>query len=273
MKITDYTEVQKFDTGDILLKDGTNGTKTIGADDLLIAALDAAGLTQMHRNVYRGKNLGSTLTSAQKAAIAAETWDDLFVGDYWLINDIHWRIADINYWKHTGDTEFVRPHLVIVPDENLGEQKMEDTNTTANGYYGSKMVSKYLSTAIGKVNSAFGDAVLEHRVALSNASSNGHASGSSWYTRKVDLLTENMVYGSKIMGSMGDGSFIINNDTNSISQLALFALKPDSIATRYTYWLQDVSTSAYFAVVFNNGAVGFSNASVGRGVRVAFAIG
>ena len=272
MKITEYTQASAFDNGDVLLKDGVGGTKIISAADLLLAAVDAAELTQMHRNIYRGKNLGTSLTAAQKAAIAAQTWDDLFIGDYWVIGGHTWRIADINYWLHTGDTECTTPHLVIVNDDNLGNQKMEDTNITTNGYYGSKFVTTYMASALAAVTSAFGDNVLEHRALLTTASSNGHASAFAWQTRKADIMTETMVYGSKIIGAMGDGSFVAYNHSVDKSQLALFALKPDAITTRYTYWLQDIVSATSFATVNHDGNAGNNYASTSNGVRLAFPI-
>lgn len=272
MKITEYTQASAFDNGDVLLKDGVGGTKIISAADLLLAAVDAAELTQMHRNIYRGKNLGTSLTAAQKAAIAAQTWDDLFIGDYWVIGGHTWRIADINYWLHTGDTECTTPHLVIVNDDNLGNQKMEDSNITTNGYYGSKFVTTYMASALAAVTSAFGDNVLEHRTYLSNASSNGHASAGAWYTRKADIMTETMVYGSKILGSMGDGTFVAYNYSVSKPQLALFALKPDAITKSYSYWLQDIVSAADFAYMTFHGTADNFSASSSNGVRLAFPI-
>lgn len=272
MKITEYTQASAFDNGDVLLKDGVEGTKIISAADLLLAAVDAAELTQMHRNIYRGKNLGTSLTAAQKAAIAAQTWDDLFIGDYWVIGGHTWRIADINYWLHTGNPECTTPHLVIVNDDNFENQRMEDSNTTTNGYYGSKFVKTYMASALAAVTSAFGDNVLEHRSMLTTASSNGHASAFAWQTRKADIMTETMVYGSKIIGAMGDGTFVANNNSVDKSQLALFALKPDAITTRYAYWLQDIVSATNFALVGNEGNATSAGASTWLGVRLAFPI-
>lgn len=36
-----------------------------------------------HKNIYRGKNLGSKLTNEQKNAIITGSFDDLYIGDYW----------------------------------------------------------------------------------------------------------------------------------------------------------------------------------------------
>lgn len=37
----------------------------------------------LHKQIYRGKNLGSAPTAAQYAAIRNGTYDDIFLGDYW----------------------------------------------------------------------------------------------------------------------------------------------------------------------------------------------
>lgn len=39
----------------------------------------------MHRNVFRGKMIGNSVTDAQISAIRDGTFDDLYVGDYWLM--------------------------------------------------------------------------------------------------------------------------------------------------------------------------------------------
>ena len=46
-----------------------------------------------HNAVYRGKFLGNTVTAAQYAAIKAGTFDDLYIGDYWTIGGVNYRIA------------------------------------------------------------------------------------------------------------------------------------------------------------------------------------
>lgn len=113
-KLIDYPAATRFDSGDILIKDGMNGTKKITAKN---AAIDLAGMVSavQHRMIWGGRNLGTSVTAEQKAAIRNGTFDNLYVGDYWVINGITWRIWDINYFTHSGDTEFAKPHLVIVP--------------------------------------------------------------------------------------------------------------------------------------------------------------
>src|SRR5699024_9521029 len=66
-----------------------------------------------HNSVYRGKNLGASVTAEQYAAIAAGTFDDLYIGDYWTIGGVTYRIAAFDYYLHTGDTPCTDHHAVI----------------------------------------------------------------------------------------------------------------------------------------------------------------
>lgn len=227
----------------------------------------------MRRNIYRGKNLGTSVTPAQKTAITTGTFEDMYVGDYWVINGIIWRIADINYWYNCGDTSFTKNHLVIIPDTQMYNSVMNDTNTINGGYVGSKMYTEGLTKAKTTIQTAFGDLLLTHREYLINAVTNGYPSGGAWIDSTVELMNEIMVYGSYIFTPGGTGSIVVNRYTNNKQQLALFSLNPGMINRRQTIWLRDVGSSPYFACVSGNGLAGYYNASSSIGVRPAFAIG
>lgn len=66
-KVTDYSAATRFDSGDVIIKDGTGGTKKMTAAN---AAVEFAGLVSAinHRNVYRGKNLGSSVTAGPEGS-------------------------------------------------------------------------------------------------------------------------------------------------------------------------------------------------------------
>lgn len=51
-----------------------------------------------HNMVYRGKALGTSVTSEQWAAIKAGTFKDLYLGDYWSIGGVDYIIAAFDYW-------------------------------------------------------------------------------------------------------------------------------------------------------------------------------
>ena len=230
--------------------------------------------TEMHRTIFRGEHLGTALTSAQKTAIQNGTFDDLWLGDYWIINGIIWRIVDIDYWYNCGDAAFERHHLAIMPDIILYSVQMNETNVTTGGYVGSKMYTTNLNQAKTLVNSAFGSAVISHREYLTNAVSNGRPSAGTWYNSSVELPNEVMMYGHPHLSPTSDGSNIPAIYTISKTQLALLQVCPKFINPhRENQWLRDVVSSAGFALVDSYGHTNAIDASASLGVRPIFPIG
>lgn len=235
-----------------------------------------------HNAIYRGKSLGSTVTTAQYAAIKAGTFDDLYIGDYWTIGGVNYRIAAFDYYLNSGDTSCTTHHVVIVPDACLYNAQMHNTssggwesgaaNTTAGGYVGSDMYKSNLEQAKTTIKSAFSGHVLKHRIYLTNAVANGRASGGAWCDSEVDLMCEQMVYGSGIFSPVSDGSNVPANYRVEKSQLPLFQHEPSRICNRATWWLRDVITASAFAGVYNNGNAAYDDASHSNGVRPAFCI-
>lgn len=235
-----------------------------------------------HNAIYRGKSLGSTVTTAQYAAIKAGTFDNLYIGDYWTIGGVNYRIAAFDYYLNSGDTNCTTHHVVIVPDTCLYNAQMHNTssggwesgaaNTTAGGYVGSDMYKSNLKQAKTTIKSAFSGHVLKHRIYLTNAVANGRASGGAWCDSEVDLMCEQMVYGSGIFSPVSDGSNVPANYRVEKSQLPLFQHEPSRICNRVTWWLRDVITASHFAYVGSYGNAGYDAASHSCGVRPAFCI-
>lgn len=235
-----------------------------------------------HNAIYRGKSLGSTVTTAQYAAIKAGTFDDLYIGDYWTIGGVNYRIAAFDYYLNSGDTSCTTHHVVIVPDTCLYNAQMHNTssggyeggaaNTTAGGYVGSDMYKSNLEQAKTTIKSAFSGHVLKHRIYLTNAVANGRASGGAWCDSEVDLMCEQMVYGSGIFSPVSDGSNVPANYRVEKSQLPLFQHEPSRICNRNNWWLRDVITASDFARVGDAGSADYNAASLSLGVRPAFCI-
>lgn len=235
-----------------------------------------------HNAIYRGKSLGGTVTTAQYAAIKAGTFDDLYIGDYWTIGGVNYRIAAFDYYLNSGDTNCTTHHVVIVPDTCLYNAQMHNTssggyeggaaNTTTGGYVGSDMYKSNLEQAKTTIKSAFSGHVLKHRIYLTNAVANGRASGGAWCDSEVDLMCEQMVYGSGIFSPVSDGSNVPENYRVEKSQLPLFQHEPSRICNRATWWLRDVITASDFAGVSNGGNASCGSASTSYGVRPAFCI-
>lgn len=257
-----------------------SGSATSAANSAQAAQASATELAALlfnnagaHNAIYRGKNLGTSVTAAQWAAIANGTFADLYIGDYWVIGGVNWRIAAFDYYYKTGDTSCTTHHVVIVPDTNLYTHVMNDTNITTGGYIGSKMYTEGLAEAKTKINNAFGSShILSHRQLLVNAVTNGKPSGGSWYDSTVELMTEQNVYGGKIFGAGNDGSTTPYLYTIDKSQFPLFAHDPSMISNRQWFWLRDVVSAASFANVSASGYAYSYNASGDSGVRPAFSI-
>lgn len=272
MKINEYPEATELATDDVFIIDSPEkGTRHIPQKNLpwgeggggSVPATDPIWVS--HRNTYRGKFLGTVFTEDQKAAIANETFDDLYIGDYWTIGNFDWLIADINYWLNTGDLSTnnicTTPHLVIVPKTSLYSAKMNDTAIVTGGYLGSKMYTQGLNNAKTIIYTAFGENnILNHSGIFSNAFSNGVASGGTWVNAKVDLMNQIMVFGSAIFPGSTNPNTIPYNYTVDKTQLSLFKLNPYLIFnSEKSFWLRDIVSSADFAMVSNSGIASRSN--------------
>ena len=106
--IHDGTGVKTISTANFKkdLKEYMEGVNTILAQ----LTYDNAGA---HNSIYRGKNLGTTVTEEQWEAISSGSFTDLYIGDYWVIGGVNWRIAAFDYYLNCGDTSFTK-HLSLI---------------------------------------------------------------------------------------------------------------------------------------------------------------
>ena len=266
-----------------------NGTITVGTnvsqttDGAQIAAINArlnyAG-AGAHNCIYRGKNLGTSVTSAQWSAISSGTFQDLYIGDYWVINGVTWRIAAFDYWLNCGDANCTTHHVVIVPDSALVSGQMNKTNITTGAYIGSDFYTgnngnTSKTQAYNKVKAAFSEShILSHREHLQNSVSGNYENGGTWYDSTMQLMSEIMVYGHNIFhgSAMNNGTSIPNHYVIDKTQLPLFAMQPSRICNRGYWWLRDVVSSTVFAYVSNSGYARYDGASNSLGIRPAFGI-
>lgn len=278
IQINKLPEATSVSDEDILILENAERTQKVSAKKLVESMLSPSLLNLIfpknagaHNSVFRGNNLGTSATEAQYAAIADGSFDDIFVGDYWTINNTVYRIAGLNIFLHVGDTELTRNHAVIVPDKNMYSAKMNDENTTDSGYYNSVMKQKNLEQALTQVKADFGEEhIVKHKKLLANAVNGDNPSGWEWYDTEIDLMTERQVYGSPAWGQAAHNGYDANTQ---YSRFPLFALAPEYITNRTWYWLQDVQSSAVFCHVGGDGNAGGSSASGSGGVRPAFLIG
>lgn len=260
MKIKEYPKINSLEQNDTFVVETENGTKQIEFGDVEFKqkeiTLDPA---IAHRNTYRGKNLGTSFTDAQKAAIEDGSFEDLYIGDYWIDGTTQWIIMDINYpiYKQpASDAEDHPNSLTIVPRGILYKSKFDDTAT--KGYGVSYLRSTGLTQAKSMIHSFFGaDKVFHFTETLTTetATTLPHASG---YVQNndcsVEILCLPMIFGRRTIGSNGSpnsstgydaGSSLPFNRWSSNLQLKGFALNPDLITTpsfdgEYgIYWIEE----------------------------------
>ena len=284
-------EVRYDNTNSSILIQSSNVQTTI---DTLFSFAEAYDLTAenlgFHNSIFRGKDVTEYLTSEYSLydRISDGTFTDLYVGDYVVANNITWRIAgfDIHYNKGNGNTSTdqarYKHHAVIVPDTNLTTNKMNTSATTSGGYIGSYMYKTVLPSVLSTyITPVFGNHVLTYYSYLNNSvntsainRTGGDTKGSSngWTgvaSRKVDLMNEVQIFGSIIWTSSGYETGVDN------IQFPLFRLKPEFIVEKNKswYWLKNVTSSSWFAAVYNDGNNDFGNANRSGGVRPYFYIG
>lgn len=265
-------------TEQMLIHDG-NGVKVITVENLhkgLQTDIDSvrnvlADGAAAHNCIYRGKNLGTSVTKEQYAAISSGKFTDLYIGDYWVIKGVTYCIAAFDYYYNCGDTNFTKHHVVIVPDTSLYKAQMNTSNVTTGGYTGSAMYKSNLAQAKSTIKAAFGSAhVLTKRELLTNAVNGNTPSGWAWFDSDVELMNEVQVYGSVAWGAHdGNGYNVASGD----GQFPLFMFDRTKLHNREDYWLRDVSSATHFSGVYGGGFASASVASYSFGVRPAFCIG
>lgn len=265
-------------TEQMLIHDG-NGVKVITVENLHKGLQDdidsvrnvLADGAAAHNCIYRGKNLGTSVTAEQYAAISSGKFTDLYIGDYWVINGVTYRIAAFDYYYNCGDTNFTKHHVVIVPDTSLYKAQMNTSNVTTGGYTGSAMYKSNLAKAKTTIKAAFGSThVLTKRELLVNAVNGNTPSGWAWFDSDVELMNEVQAYGSVAWGAHdGNGYNVASGD----GQFPLFMFDRTKLHNREDYWLRDVASATGFSLVSSGGYASTGNASDSLGVRPAFCIG
>lgn len=242
MKITEYPQVTSIQNNDVFLIDGTRGTKTVPQYRMPYALFD--GIPEMHTQIFRGNNLGSALTTAQKTAISNGSFTDLWLGDYWLIGGIKYRIADFNYFMRFGSPSTYINHVVVVPDTELGYSTYSAT-ATATSYY-SASIRTALTECLSTIRSAFTDAnilSIKHNLITEITAAGGVSYTSN--TSKLELMTLRQVFGASEYRS--------RNARQPQNQFSLFRVAPKYIIDSEPYYLQDLTVDKGAYYVFEDG--------------------
>lgn len=271
MKISEYTRADNVVGTDLMVFERpSSGTKSIEVGKMFgESGFEAMLLSPLNRKLfYRGKNLGTNITNAQKTAIQNGSFDGMFLGDYWTINSRKWIIADFDYWynrqKINNGGLITYHHLVAIPDKPLMNCIFYNGNNNPNTaglfycYGNSALLKTHLATAQSYAEQDFGAMLKDLGKRL--YSGNGiripanDSNGSRFYIydnsdsfSETNINTKVLIMnGAMALGYPLTGKFSINDinygDRMDETQLALFKVKRDCLKTsdRKRYWLRDM---------------------------------
>ena len=227
-----------------------------------------------HNAIFRGKDLGSSYTSAQADAIDAGIFDDLFIGDYWTINDKVYRIAGFDLFLGIGDSApLTKHHAVIVPDAGLATAAMHDTAGLI-AYSATSLFTTTLPAVDAIVDEDFGEgSVLAHdTLPVTNINADtGHALSWSWTSLKCDLMSCEQITGLVVRAGTVYALGL------HYTQFPLFALAPKYIREgNIQYWTQSLNPTtlnANYMYVASKGYLYAGNVTSRYQVRPYFLVG
>lgn len=256
------------------------------------------GIAENHNNIFRGDDLFAKGYDINDicAMIADGSFSDIYIGDYFTLSgdianvpcfveqtsddgtkslvestqtvtyNTKFRIAGLDTYLNTGDTAFTQHHAVIVPDENIGTNRMNGTNTNNGGYTGSFLFTSVLPVYNAHFDAKLNNHLLLHSEYLTNGVSGNSANSCVWVTVKINLPSEPEIYGSTIFGGKYDNGL-------NYRQFPIFRLTPKYICNRNWFWCKSTAWNTSFAGVTSTGNTNASGASSMGGVRPCFCIG
>lgn len=255
-------------------------------------------IAENHNNIFRGDDLFAKGYDINDicAMISDGSFSDIYIGDYFTLSgsienvpcfveqtdasgnktlvestqtvnyDTQFRIAGLDTYLNTGDTAFTAHHAVIVPDKNIGANRMNSTNTAVGGYVNSFMFASVLPVYNTHFDVKLNNHLLTHREILSSSATNSTANNWEWHDIKINLMSEPEVYGSNLWGNKYDAGV-------NYRQFPLFRIASKYICDRNWCWLKAVAGGNEFVAMTSNGNATRNGAGVALAVRPCFCIG
>lgn len=229
------------------------------------------GNAGIHNSIWRGDHLGTTLSTDQQAAIRNGTFKGIYVGDYWTIWGVQWRVAGFDYWRNIGPSAWDRPHMILIPDTSLVKAPW-GTGSTSDGYMGSLLFKKApaISSTIDRLRAMFGSNLNSPWHRVSNGAEDGLVTSWAWEgTSQAALLTERMLFGQPVQSYAQ--SYTQRRYDFSVAaqgQLPMFRLNPQFITSaKEAIWLQDIANASSAFFLDSTGIVNAAPVTYSYGVR------
>ena len=241
-----------------------------------------------HNMIYRGRNLGASLTDAQHTALSSGNFTDLYLGDYWTKTvtipagtytggdgqevtvpaqtniTLKAVIADFDtfYAGYASSYAGINTHHAAVIVTGFSNVVWNKTNSTAGGYVASLIHKWLVGSVLPQIETWFGSAkVLSHQKLLTNAITGDAASGWAWSSQKISLLSENQMYGSKVWGNSkaANGGY---EPGEAFKHLNVFNhIDANLLFGNENIWLRDIASAVWAASLNLRGGANYTDAS------------
>ena len=215
--------------------------------------------TLVHNSMYRGQNLGS-FNETFAGDIKNGTFNNMWVGDYFVVNNHTYKIAGFNYkYGHEENTGLTN-HLIMLTDV-LGDQAMNSSDTTEGGFAGTQLFKNYFPQIESQLQTDFGNHLLTFKSYLSTSVATDYEAPNDgqWYSLKACMCNSVMWWGSPYSNNSLDTKYNIGDED---TQLPIMKLHTDEQGSgSKDVWLRDVCNSKIFASPNPDGSIGTAYAS------------
>ena len=233
------------------------------------ARIDVAN-ANTHNATYRGQSLGS-FNETFAGDIENGTFNNMWVGDYFVVNNHTYKIAGFNYEYGPEENIELGNHLIMLTDA-LSNQAMNSSNTTVGGFAGTELFKNYFPQIESQLQTDFGKHLLTFNSYLSTSiDGNGAPNNGQWYSLKACMCNSAMWWGSPKYSNNANGvKFNLGDEDTQLPIMKLHTAEQSS-GSKYV-WLRDIDNSSGFAYAANDGSADWGNASNSNGVRAFFLI-
>mgnify|MGYP000919445614 CR=1 FL=1 len=224
-----------------------------------------------HNATYRGQSLGS-FNETFANDIDNGTFNNMWVGDYFTVNNHKYKIAGFNYKCGHEENTGLANHLIMITDV-LGTHDMNSSDTTEGGFAGSSMFKDEIPVVEKQLATDFGEHLLKFKSYLSTSiDSSGAPNNGQWYELTANLCNSAMWWGSpsQYSNNKNGTKYNIGDEDTQLPIMKLHTAEQSS-GSNYV-WLRDIYSSSDFINTPNENDGYVSGASAVFPVRAFFLI-
>lgn len=259
MKISEYPSIGSLNPSAKLVIDDPSGTKTITGAALQYALFD--NIPCMHSQIFRGKNLGTSITSSQFNHISNGDFSGLWLGDYWMLGGNKWVIIDFDYAHKAG----IKEHHIAIMQMSGNESKPLHEDVVYNAGYGKLTmhkttlpdIAKSIKNRIGAshVHSLTTRYTLDFNNDLNTAASNSEDTlDEAWLPSQIQIL------GARVHKNPRWNVAGYTDSTNQSRQFAYFRMSGHSLPEGLdsdNMWLCDQVFGTYYVGISGSSGLVF----------------